>query len=62
MKYATYLGVLAGFMLAVGTLLQGLSGFLIVLVFCGIGGVVGAHLEGRLDLRELLSLNSSGRS
>jgi uncharacterized membrane protein len=61
MKYATILGVLAGFLLAVGALWQGLTGFLVVLVLCGVGGVVGAHLEGIIDLRSLVRSGNRGR-
>ncbi|HIW96470.1 MAG TPA: hypothetical protein H9867_08350 [Candidatus Corynebacterium gallistercoris] len=64
MKYATLYGLIFGFMLAVGALWQGLLGFLVVLVLAGIGGLLGAHLEGRIDLGNLLNVNlrGSGRS
>ncbi|MDN6438948.1 MAG: hypothetical protein L0K27_05710 [Corynebacterium nuruki] len=61
MKYATILGVLAGFLLAVGALWQGLTGFLVVLVLCGVGGVVGAHFEGLIDLRSVVRSGKRGR-
>ena len=48
MKYATIIGVLLGFLLAVGALWDGVVGFLVVLVLCGVGGAVGAHVEGCL--------------
>lgn len=59
MKYATIVGVLLGFLLAVGALWDGVVGFLVVLVLCGVGGAVGAHVEGVIDLRR--AFNSSGR-
>lgn len=59
MKYATLIGVVLGFLLAVGTLWQGVIGFLVVLVLCGVGGTIGAHLEGVIDLRR--AFNTSGR-
>lgn len=64
MKFATLYGLIFGFMLAVGALWQGLLGFLIVFVLAGIGGLIGAHLEGRIDLGNLLNVNlrGSGRS
>ena len=51
MKKATYLGVIAGFLLALGVLLGNAFGFFIVLIFCAIGGVIGAHFDGYIDLR-----------
>ncbi|HJC85672.1 MAG TPA: hypothetical protein H9751_09025 [Candidatus Corynebacterium faecigallinarum] len=61
MKYATILGVLFGFLLAVGALWQGIIGFLVVLVLCGVGGIVGAHLEGLVDLRRVVSISQRGK-
>ncbi|MGO1949407.1 MAG: hypothetical protein ACTH1D_07215 [Mycobacteriaceae bacterium] len=61
MKYATILGVLLGFLLAVGALWQGVIGFLVVLVLCGVGGGIGAHLEGIVDLRRVFSTSGRGR-
>ena len=61
MKYATILGVLCGFLLAVGALWQGIIGFLVVLVLCGVGGIVGAHLEGLVDLRRVVSTSQRGK-
>lgn len=59
MKYATLIGIVLGFLLAVGALWHGVIGFLVVLVLCGVGGTIGAHLEGVIDLRR--ALNTSGR-
>lgn len=59
MKNATLYGLIIGFMLAVGALWQGLLGFLVVLVFVAIGGLIGAHFEGRIDLRNTLNINNS---
>ena len=61
MKKATLQGVLAGFLLALGILLGGAYGFFLVLIFCAIGGVIGAHFDGYIDLRSLLSTNGRGR-
>ncbi len=61
MKYATLLGILAGFLLAVGALWQGVTGFLVVLVLCAVGGLIGAHLEGVVDLRSIFSQSTRGR-
>lgn len=57
MKNSTLYGLLIGFMLAVGALWQGLLGFLVVLVFVTIGGAIGAHFEGRIDLRDTFKMN-----
>lgn len=61
MKYATILGVLFGFLLAVGALWQGIIGFLVVLVLCGVGGIIGAHLEGLVDLRRVVNTSQRGK-
>ena len=61
MKYATLIGVLLGFLLAVGALWGGITGFLVVAVLCSVGGVVGAHLEGLIDLRAVFSSGHRGR-
>nr|WP_245797309.1 hypothetical protein [Corynebacterium aquilae] len=40
----------------------GLYGFIVVVLFAAIGGVIGAHFDGRLDLGQVLSnLGRSGR-
>lgn len=58
----TTLGVLAGCILAFATLSYGLYGFIVVALFATIGGVVGAHLDGRIDLGQTLSnLGRGGR-
>lgn len=61
MKYATIIGLLLGFLLAVGALWQGVGGFLVVLVLCGVGGAVGGHLEGVIDLRRAFTTGGRGR-
>ncbi|HIW90957.1 MAG TPA: hypothetical protein H9870_04760 [Candidatus Corynebacterium avicola] len=61
MKYATIIGVLLGFLLAIGALWQGIIGFLVVLVLCGVGGIIGAHLEGLIDLRRVVSNGQRGK-
>lgn len=61
MRYATLFGVVFGFMLAVGALWGGVTGFLLVAVLCGVGGLIGAHLEGLVDLRAVFSSGHRGR-
>lgn len=46
----TVAGVLAGFLLAVATILGGFVWFVLALVFAAVGGAVGAHLDGSIDL------------
>ena len=43
-------GVLLGLALAFATILGGWAGLLYAVLFGGIGGVIGTHLDGRLDL------------
>lgn len=51
----TVLGAAAGVVLAFAILLFGFWGFLLVVVLGLIGGVVGATLSGRLDLRAAMA-------
>ena len=55
------LGVYAGLLLAIATAAGGLPGVLMGLVFAGIGGVLGAHRDGRIDLRAMLGSAGRGR-
>lgn len=55
------LGVYAGLLLAIATAAGGLPGFLMGLVFAGIGGVLGAHRDGLIDLRVMLGSTGRGR-
>lgn len=56
----TRTGVILGMALAFAGILGGWAGFLLALVLGGLGGVIGAHLDGRLDL-EALSRAVRGR-
>ncbi|WP_432513213.1 MULTISPECIES: DUF2273 domain-containing protein [Kineococcus] len=47
-------GLLAGLLLALIAGVAGLGWFLLALLFAAIGYLVGAHLEGRIDLLALL--------
>ncbi|MEI5676244.1 MULTISPECIES: DUF2273 domain-containing protein [Nocardioides] len=48
------LGLLAGLLLTIAIVAGGLVGLLLAVVLGGAGYLVGAHLDGQLDLRELL--------
>ena len=48
------LGLIAGLLMAIAIAIDGFSGFLIALVLGVIGFLVGAHLEGELDLSALV--------
>ncbi len=61
MKNMTVIGVVVGLAFAFAVILGGLAGFAWALFFAAVGGVVGAHLEGRIDLRVLLQNLTSGR-
>lgn len=52
-------GVYAGLSLAIDSTAGGLQGFLTGLVFAAVGGLLGAHRGGRIDLRAMLG--STGR-
>lgn len=61
LSYTTF-GVVIGIVIAFALLLKGLGGLLVVLLLAAIGGLVGAHLEGRIDLRNLPEyIGRSGR-
>ncbi|MDO5671172.1 MAG: hypothetical protein Q4G50_14370 [Corynebacterium sp.] len=49
----TRTGVILGLALAFATILGGWVGMLCALLFGAVGGVIGAHLDGRIDLRAL---------
>ncbi|MDQ2850141.1 DUF2273 domain-containing protein [Dermatophilaceae bacterium Sec6.4] len=48
------LGLLAGLLMAVAIIVGGFYGFLVALVLGVIGYVVGAHLDGDLDLSRIM--------
>lgn len=61
MKYMTILGIIAGILVALAVILNGFPGFLWAILFGAIGAVVGAHFDGRIDLRSIFDNVSSGR-
>lgn len=46
----TRTGILLGLALAFAVILGGWTGLIYALAFSVVGGVVGAHLDGRIDL------------
>lgn len=54
------LGLLAGLLLAVAAATGGFVGFLLAVVLGAVGWLVGAHLEGRLDLGQWLRSRRDG--
>jgi len=57
---ASIVGLFAGLLLALVALLGGFGWFLLAALFAGVGYVVGAHLEGELDLAALVQGRSRG--
>ncbi|WP_328291265.1 DUF2273 domain-containing protein [Kineococcus sp. NBC_00420] len=53
-------GIFAGLILALIALTGGFGWFLLALLFAAVGYVIGAHLEGKLDLSALLPGRSRG--
>lgn len=49
------IGLFAGLLLAIAVTTGGFLGFLLAIVLAGTGLVVGAHLDGKVDLIALLS-------
>lgn len=47
------LGLLAGLLVTIAIVTGGLTGLLLAVVLGGAGYLVGAHLDGQVDLREL---------
>jgi uncharacterized membrane protein len=58
----TVTGVLVGALLALAALAFGFWGFLLVAVFAAIGGLVGAIVSGRLDVRAVIDAARGRRS
>ena len=58
----TVTGVVVGIVLAITVLVFGFWGFLLVVVFGSIGGLVGAALSGRIDLRAAVDAARGRRS
>ncbi|MGJ9411783.1 DUF2273 domain-containing protein [Aeromicrobium sp. CF4.19] len=50
----THTGLVAGLLLAVAIATGGFTGFLLALVLGGVGLVVGAQLDGRVDVNDFL--------
>ncbi|MDK6259894.1 MULTISPECIES: hypothetical protein [Corynebacterium] len=61
MKNMTVIGVAFGLAVALAAILGGLSGFVCALLFGALGGVVGAHFEGLIDLRNITDAFRTGR-
>ncbi|NIZ90379.1 DUF2273 domain-containing protein [Kineococcus rubinsiae] len=57
---ASIAGLFAGLLLALIAHEGGLGWFLLALLFAGVGYVIGAHLEGKLDLAALVPGRSRG--
>lgn len=58
----TVTGVVVGVVLALTILVFGFWGFLLVAVFGAVGGVVGAALSGRIDLKAAVDAARGRRS
>ncbi|CAM4331922.1 hypothetical protein CHAD_01695 [Corynebacterium hadale] len=59
----TLAGVIIGVVIAFFVMFGGWLGLLWLLLFTIVGGVIGAQLDGRLDIAEILSTSSGkGRS
>ncbi|WP_295629619.1 DUF2273 domain-containing protein [uncultured Corynebacterium sp.] len=54
-------GVYAGLLLAIAAAAGGLLGFFMALVFAAVGGAIGAHRDGIVDLRSLFGGSRRGR-
>lgn len=57
---ASNVGIFAGLLLAIIAILGGFGWFLLALLFAAVGYVIGAHLEGKLDLSAVLPGRSRG--
>jgi Small integral membrane protein (DUF2273) len=53
-------GLFAGLILALIAAIAGFGWFLLAIVFAAVGYVIGAHLEGRVNLAGLLPGRSRG--
>lgn len=51
-NYTTY-GIVAGVVLAFAIILGNLPLVLLIILFGAIGGVIGAHFDGRINLSEI---------
>ncbi|AZA14408.1 hypothetical protein ACFPVT_04270 [Corynebacterium choanae] len=60
MNNYTAIGLTVGIALAFAVILGGLPGFLWLLLFTVIGGLIGAHFDGRLDLGSIIGGTGRG--
>lgn len=61
MKHMTIFGVAIGLLFALAVIIGGFTGFLWALFFGVIGGIIGAQLDGRIDVRVIFDNLTSGR-
>lgn len=57
---ASTVGLFAGLLLALVAAVGGFGWFVLAVLFAAVGYVVGAHLEGRIDLAALVPGRSRG--
>lgn len=57
---ASTVGIFAGLLLALVFITGGFGWFVLALLFAGVGYVIGAHLEGKIDLTALVPGRSRG--
>ena len=60
MNNYTSIGLAVGIAIAFAIIWGGLAGFIWIVIFGGLGGLIGAHYEGRLDLTSVISGNRRG--
>lgn len=58
----TMIGAVAGVVLAWAALTHGLGGFLLMLLFIGVGALIGRLADGRIDVRSLRDAFTGRRS
>lgn len=61
MQNQTHFGVAIGLVFAFAVIFGGFPGFLWALLFAVIGGVIGAHFDGKIDLRRIVDNITAGR-
>lgn len=57
----TVQGVAIGLAFAFAVIFGGFAGFLWALLFAVIGGIIGAHFQGKIDLRRIVDNLTAGR-
>ena len=55
----TVIGLFAGLLVGLGIAIDGLTGFLLLVVFGAVGFVIGKVIDGDLDLSSFLNSGSS---